>query len=81
MNRINRNRPNRPAGAAGSIPDAARQGVAALAVRRGRPRMALFSLRISLANWCVWLAIEGRSFPCGPSAVASRLEELSRAVV
>lgn len=39
------------------------------------------SLWISLANWCVWLAIEGRSFPCGPSAVASRLEELSRAVV
>lgn len=48
MNRINRNRPNRPAGAAGSIPDAARQGVAALAVRRGRPRMALFSLRTAL---------------------------------
>ena len=39
------------------------------------------SLWISLANWCVWLAIEGRTFPCGPSAVANRLGELSRAVV
>lgn len=38
------------------------------------------SLWISLANWCVWLAIEGRPFACGPSAVATRLDELSRAV-
>lgn len=47
MNRINCNRPNRPLQAAGMAPDASRQGVASLACRWGRPRMAFFSMRIA----------------------------------
>jgi len=43
-------------------------------------RLAPATVWISLANWAVWVALQGRSFPVEPDRIAARIEECLKSV-